>query len=191
LHVSLLDVLIFRVWFKGILHAKTLLQELLCRLLVHCDNSDRVGALKTLLEFPETTKEGLLCDDDCTVQSLVSLLQSIKDVTLTYSLFISLLEDLPKLTEKQPDSKLLSPDLGLIQRGLLTLQLIAVLVEDPSLQEYLQQNPQKAIDFALMFLNRSVAQISCCSVDRQLEKESLAIVFAVIAVQIDNLTGQK
>lgn len=130
-------------------------------------------------------------DDDCTVQSFVSLLQSIKDAALTYSLFVSLLEDLPKLTEKQSDSKLLSPDLGLIKRGLLTLQLIAVLAEDATLQEYLQQNPQKAVDFALMFLNRSVAQLDSCSVDRQLEKEILAIVFAVIIVQIDNLVGRK
>ena len=178
-----------RKWYNGILHAKTLLEELLCRSLVHCDSSDRVRALRTLLEVEEV-EEDFLSEDDCAVKSLLSLLQAIKDVTLTYAVFVSLLEDLPNLIE-QPDSTQLTPNLSSIRRGLIALQLIGVLVEDARLQEYLLQNPQRAVDFALMFLNRSVDKMDCSTMERDLEKESLGIVFAVIAVQIDNLIGRK
>ena len=63
--------------------------------------------------------------------------------------------------------------------------------EDEQLQSFLLNNPQQAVDFAQVFLKRAAENLDRNHFDVDLEKEGLAIVFAVIALQIDNLVGKE
>lgn len=187
------------------MQVKTLLEELLVRLIRHCDSQDRVGLLRSLLivQAAETEDENFLEEDEGNVTALLSLLQKVADVKLTYSLFVSLLEDLPLLLIVQPlvstngneASSVASGEPHLLQsvrRGLVTLKLIGILSEDERLQGFLLDHPRQAVDFAQVFLKRAADHLHHRDrFDLDLEKEGLAIVFAVIALQIDNLIGRE
>ena len=176
---------------------KSLLEELLVRLIRHSDNPDRVGLLRSLLQVQCTNlnEEAFLDEDEKCVLALASMLQRIEDVHLTYSIFVSLLEDLPQLMVDQPHTSPLLPQqpqlLRSVRRGLVTLRLIGLLSEDEQLQNFLLKNPQQAVDFAQVFLKRAAANLNRQHLDMDLEKEGLVIVFAVIALQIDNLVGKQ
>ena len=178
---------------------KTLLEELLVRLIRHSDNPDRVGLLRSLLQIHPSScddDEAFLDEDEKSVMALISILQRIEDVHLTYSVFVSLLEDLPKLMVDQPlVACSLTPQqphlLLSVRRGLVTLRLIGLLSEDEQLQSFLLNNPQQAVDFAQVFLKRAAENLDRNHFDVDLEKEGLAIVFAVIVLQIDNLVGKE
>lgn len=188
-----------RTWCQSILQVKTLLEELLVRLIRHSDNPDRVGLLRSLLQIHPGScddDEAFLDEDEKSVMALISILQRIEDVHLTYSVFVSLLEDLPKLMVDQPlVACSLTPQqphlLLSVRRGLVTLRLIGLLSEDEQLQSFLLNNPQQAVDFAQVFLKRAAENLDRNHFDVDLEKEGLAIVFAVIALQIDNLVGKE
>ena len=186
-----------RIWCQSILQVKTLLEELLARLIRHSDNPDRVGLLRSLLQVEAsiTEDEAFLDEDEKSVMALISLLQRVEDVHLTYSIFVSLLEDLPQLMVDQPLSSPLIPQqphlLNSVRRGLVTLRLIGLLSEDEQLQNFLLNNPQQAVDFAQVFLKRAAENLNRNHFDVDLEKEGLVIVFAVIALQIDNLVGKE
>lgn len=176
---------------------KTLLEELLVRLIRHSDNPDRVGLLRSLLQVKATSPddETFLDEDEKSVVALIAMLQRIEDVHLTYSVFVSLLEDLPQLMVDQPLSSHLTSQepqlLRSVRRGLMTLRLIGLLSEDEQLQSFLLNNPQQAVDFAQVFLKRAADNLNRRHFDVDLEKEGLVIVFAVIALQIDNLVGKE
>lgn len=184
---------LYRMWCQSVLQVKTLLEELIVRLIRHSDNPDRVGLLRSLLQTQSSDEddEAFLDEDEKSVMALISILQRIEDVHLTYSVFVSLLEDLPKLMVDQPPSSSLTPQqphlLHSVRRGLVTLRLIGLLSEDEQLQSFLLNNPQQAVDFAQVFLKRAAENLNRNHFDVDLEKEGLAIVFAVIALQIDNL----
>lgn len=179
------------------MQVKKLLEELLVRLIRHSDNPDRVGLLRSLLEIQTTSAddETFLDEDEKSVLALIALLQRIEDVHLTYSVFVSLLEDLPKLMIDRPLSSPLAPQepqlLHSVRRGLVTLRLIGLLSEDEQLQTFLLNNPQQAVEFAQVFLKRAADNLNRHHLDVDLEKEGLVIVFAVIALQIDNLVGKE
>lgn len=179
------------------MQVKTLLEELLARLIRHSDNPDRVGLLRSLLQVQSSNMddEAFLDEDEKSVMALISLLQRIEDVHLTYSVFVSLLEDLPQLMIDQPLSSPLMPQqphlLHSVRRGLVTLRLIGLLSEDEQLQNFLLNNPQQAVDFAQVFLKRAAENLNRNNLDVDLEKEGLVIVFAVIALQIDNLVEKE
>ncbi len=186
-----------RIWCQSILQVKTLLEELLVRLIRHSDNPDRVGLLRSLLQIHTSSEddESFLDEDEKSVMALIAILQRIEDVHLTYSVFVSLLEDLPKLMVDQPLTCSLTPQqphlLHSVRRGLVTLRLIGLLSEDEQLQSFLLNNPHQAVDFAQVFLKRAAENLDRNHFDVDLEKEGLAIVFAVIALQIDNLVGKE
>ena len=193
-------VQLYRLWCQGILQVKALLEELLVRLIRHNDSPDRVGLLRSLLtvEAADTEDESFLDEDERSVAALLSLLQSVNDVHLTYSVFVSLLEDLPLLLTVEPlsDSSLLGPRephlLQSVRRGLMTLKLIGTLSEDERLQRYLLDHPHQAVGFAQVFLQRAADNLDQREhFDLDLEKEGLAIVFAVIALQIEHLVGRE
>ncbi|XP_057368356.1 transport and Golgi organization protein 6 homolog [Daphnia carinata] len=187
---------LYRIWCQSILQVKTLLEELIVRLIRHSDNPDRVGLLRSLLQTQNSDDdEAFLDEDEKSVMALISILQRIEDVHLTYSVFVSLLEDLPQLMVDQPPSSSLAPQqphlLHSVRRGLVTLRLIGLLSEDEQLQSFLLNNPQQAVDFAQVFLKRAAENLDRNHFDVDLEKEGLAIVFAVIALQIDNLVEKE
>lgn len=174
-----------------------MLEELLVRLIRHSDNPDRVGLLRSLLvvQVISPDDETFLDEDEKSVMALIAILQRVEDVHLTYAVFVSLLEDLPQLMVDQPLSSPLTPQephlLRSVRRGLVTLRLIGLLSEDEQLQSFLLNNPQQAVDFAQVFLKRAADNLNRRHFDVDLEKEGLVIVFAVIALQIDNLVGKE
>lgn len=202
---------LYRRYSRSILQVKNLLEELLVALIRHSDSPDRVGLLRSLLivEAAGSEDEDFLEEDEGNVKALLSLLQRVGDLKLTYSVFVSLLEDLPQLLVIQPLSPCSSPSrillgeeeeaskrephlLQSVRRGLVTLKLIGILSEDERLQGFLLDHPKQAVDFAQVFLKRAADHLHHRErFDLDLEKEGLAIVFAVIALQIDNLVGRE
>ena len=180
---------LYRKWFKGILNAKTLLEELLVRLLKHTENAERLSILRTLLDaIMDVDSAEFLEEDEWNIKALFSLLKGVEDVEFTYSLYLSLLEELPHLME-EPKNRL-GEDLLVLRRSLMILRLISILSEDGQLQSYLLEHPQRTVHFAEILLHKSAKQLKDTPLkapdDANFESQSLTMIFAVIAVLIDH-----
>lgn len=174
------------------------------RIVRHNEGQDRVDLLRCLLDMgpgsgtPES--DAFLEEDEKSVTAFLSILERVEDskqseYELTYCVFVSLLEDLPRLVSEQPSSSQLAFNqtklLESVRRGLMTIKLIGALSENECLQNYLLDHPIKGVEFAQVFLKRAADNLRRAHYDLDLEKEGLAIVFAVIALQIENLIGKE
>lgn len=178
---------------------KNLLEDLVVRIIRFNEGRDRVDLLRTLLSVEQSETDEFLDEDERSVTAFLTILEQVdgandSECELTYSAFVSLLQDLPKLMAEQPSASPLAPDrtglLASVRRGLVTIKLIGVLSENERLHKYLLDRPAKAVEFARVFLERAAENLDrSVSFDLDLETEGLAIVLAVVGLQMENLAG--